>query len=75
MGKARQLIANVSREHPTLSIDARTLPAIKNWKVGNKYRIMLTVEQTSLSKDEWGDGDNQTRARFKILKAKECTDE
>lgn len=75
MGKARDLIGSISREKPSFSIDARTLPAIKDWKVGKKYQIVLDVEQTSLSKDEWSEGDDVLRARFKILKAKECDDE
>lgn len=75
MGKARDLIGTISREKPSFSIDATTLPAIKDWKVGKKYQIILDVEQTSLSKDEYSEGDNTLRARFKILKAKECGDE
>ena len=58
-----------------VSLDAKTLPAIKNWKVGKKYKILLDVEQVSLSKDEYDEGDNQIRARFRINNAKEYADE
>lgn len=75
MGKVKELIGSVYREKPMVSLDAKTLPAIKNWKVGKKYRILLEVEQVSLSKDEYGDGDNQMRARFRINNAKEYEDE
>ena len=54
---------------PMLSLDSKDLPDIKNWKVGGKYTITLTVEQTGLSKHDMVDNDNDLHATFKVLKA------
>ena len=59
----------MSKEKPSLSLSQKDLPAIKNWKVGGKYNISLSVEEVSMSKDDYEPGMN---ARFKINKAKEC---
>lgn len=77
MKTVKEVIAKAPRFKPTLSLDQHDLPAIKNWKVGSKYRVMLTVEQISSEKgNEWDDSDSkEMRARFKVLKAKECSDE
>jgi len=75
MGKVRELIGSVVKEKPTVTLDSKTLPAIKKWKVGKKYCILLEVEQVSLSKDEYGDDDKQLHARFRINNAKEYEDE
>lgn len=67
--------ASSSRSKPQLMLTARELPAIKNWKVGKKYQIIIDVEQVSISKgDEWDD-EKGLRARFEVLKAKPCDEE
>lgn len=62
--------STVKRSKPEFSITEKELPAIKNWKVGQKYSIELNVEMVSQSKGsdyELG-GDSQIHtARFKIL--------
>ncbi len=67
----------IKRMKPTLSLDERDLPAIKNWSVGKRYQIMLTVEQTSMEKgdeyyEEGEGGSKKIHARFKVIKAEEC---
>lgn len=64
---------------PTLSLDSDDLPAIKSWKVGGKYTILLEVEQIGANKGNQYDtlepGDTKDTpqsisARFKVLSAK-----
>lgn len=62
---------DMPKRQPTVSLDETALPAIKNWKVGGKYKLVLEVEQTSLSKDTF-DNENEMRANFKILNVKEA---
>jgi len=53
---------------PSLHLEEKDLPELKGWKVGNKYKINLEVEQTGSQIDEY-DGQRKQRATFKILKA------
>lgn len=64
---------------PSLSLTSDDLPAIKDWKVGGRYKLEVTVEQTSMSQgDEYdmqmsaGEGNKKKpiRARFKIMDIK-----
>lgn len=57
---------------PTISFTEEDLPEIKDWKVGDKYFLVMEVEQISLRQgSEWqGEEDDkakETRATFKIL--------
>jgi hypothetical protein len=49
----------------TVVLSDKELPAIKDWKVGEKYTIELEVEQTSMRKKE----DGSMCAEFKINSA------
>lgn len=49
----------------TVVLTDTELPAIKEWSVGEKYDITLSVEQTSMRKKE----DGSMCAEFKILSA------
>lgn len=48
---------------PTLRFDYMSLPAAKDWKIGETYKLMLEVEQTSANKDG---------ASFKVSKVGPC---
>lgn len=50
---------------PEFSLDQTNLPAIKNWKVGQKYDLEMNVEMVSIGKDTY-DKENELRARFKV---------
>lgn len=67
----KEVLVKAPKHFPTLSLDEKDLPAIKNWKVGGKYRITIDVEQVSATKgDDWDDDDSKKlSARFKVLKA------
>lgn len=49
----------------TVVLSDKELPAITEWKVGEKYTIELEVEQTSMRKKE----DGSMCAEFKIVSA------
>lgn len=62
------------KKYPTIvRFDEDDLPALKSWKVGGKYQILLDVEQMSMSKgDEYGEdakSEAKHRASFKVLSA------
>lgn len=60
---------------PTLQLGEKDLPAIKDWKVGGKYKIVVEVEQTRLSKGEYDfDESSELKASFKVLKAEPYKD-
>lgn len=56
---------------PSFNLDAKDLPAIKNWKVGSRYKLGIEVEQVSMSKDEYREG--QITSRFRIRKLKDLS--
>ena len=57
-------MAGPSRHYypPSFSIDSEQMPEIKNWKVGNTYRLEIEVVQKSLESNE-----KSTSARFDIV--------
>ena len=55
---------DIPKMSPMVHLDVNDLPAIKDWKVGGDYKILLNVKQTSEMKDEMGHS-----AGFKIKKA------
>lgn len=56
---------------PTFSLTDADLPDIKDWKVGDKYTLVMEVEQISMRQgSEWqgaSDKDKKVHATFKIL--------
>lgn len=67
MKKADNKITSPEKIPTMIHLDEDDLPEIKKWQVGNTYKIVLEVKQTSSSMDEY-EGD-KARAGFKILKA------
>ena len=65
----------------TLRLTSEDLAAIKGWKVGSTYTIMMTVKQTasSMGSDEYGpyDGEHAKKdlmnARFEVISAREAS--
>jgi hypothetical protein len=58
---------------PTIRLNDEDLPEIKDWKVGDKYTLVIDVEQTSMRQgNEWegstGNKDKRIHATFKITK-------
>lgn len=51
---------------PSFSVTEKDLPAIKDWKIGGKYKLEIEVEQVDISKSEYG--DSKLRSRLKIHK-------
>lgn len=52
-------------DFPELHIQISQLPAIKDWKVGAKYKILLEVEQLEMTKSSGG---------FKIISVKDASE-
>lgn len=66
---------SISRPKPTVRLDAKDLPAIKDWQVGKKYCLHVDVILESLSKgDEWDNVKRPMEARFNITHAEVCDD-
>lgn len=64
----------ISLPLPSFSLTAKELPEIKNWSVGHKYKLEIEVEQTSMAKDEYRQGE-PLRASFRITKIKASDDD
>lgn len=62
--------AKKTRILPTIRLTDEDLPEIKDWKVGEKYTLVMEVEQISMRQgDEWQGADNKDKrihATFKI---------
>jgi hypothetical protein len=54
--KVENCCAPIAQEEwkPSISIDEDTLPAIKGWKIGQKYVLEVEAEMTRISKNEYG---------------------
>jgi hypothetical protein len=58
----------------TISLNSKTLPAIKNWKVGKNYEIHIKVREVGVHEDNFDD-KKQLHATFEVIRAMECDDE
>lgn len=75
------------RYQPPLYVTEKELPAIKDWKVGGKYQLILNVEQVGIQKknmsealssydsDMGAEKDEGLEARFKVLSVASPDDE
>jgi hypothetical protein len=48
----REKVGFAMEPKSTLMITSKELKEIKDWKIGEKYRIVLTVEMESIHKDD-----------------------
>ena len=71
--KSKMAIEQIATYRPSIHLDEKQLPEIKNWKVGNKYELCIEVEMTSHSKSEYNNGAYS--AEFKINKVESDKDE
>jgi len=53
---------------PRITLEESDLPEIKDWKVGGKYQLLITVEQMSHGKKEYGDKKGDLESSFKVTK-------
>lgn len=65
----KKYMDGMEKMNPTFSLPASMLPEIKNWKINNKYKIVLTVVQKSIGERMYG--KKEVEARFEIISAKE----
>ena len=65
------------RPKPSLSLDARDLPEIKDWQIGKTYTITVQAKMVSISTgdeyDDYGEDNSSrpARARFRITSVKD----
>jgi hypothetical protein len=57
---------------PTISLDSKSLPKIKDWKVGKTYEVHLRIRETGVHEDSYGDNKKYLHATFELLKAEVC---
>ncbi len=57
---------------PTLSLSEEDLPDIKDWRVGQTYKMVIEVKQVSSSMGDtmMGEGKKKMNARFEVMSAK-----
>lgn len=51
---------------PSFAINSEEFPEIKDWKTGQKYKLMIEVEQVGSEIGEWGDDKGKLVGRYKI---------
>ncbi len=57
-----------SDKRSSLYISEKELPAIKNWKIGQKYILEVEVEMSGIRKEDYGVDLGKIKADFKINK-------
>lgn len=55
---------------PTFSLSAKDFPPLVNWKIGEKYKLEIEVENMEMSKNEYMEKQPIT-SRLKIVKITE----
>lgn len=53
---------------PTISLDSKCLPEIKEWRVGKNYELTLKVHETGVHEDSY-DNKKILHATFEVLHA------
>lgn len=64
-------IADVMPSKPSISLDSKCLPEIKDWKVGKTYEIHLKVRETGVHEDDF-DNKKRLHATFDVINAEPC---
>lgn len=64
-------IAEIVPSKPTISLDSKSLPKIKDWKVGKTYEVHLKIRETGVHEDSYDD-KKYLHATFELLRAEEC---
>lgn len=54
---------------PTISLDSKCLPEIKEWRVSKNYEITLKVRETGVHEDTLPDGKRMLHATFEVINA------
>ena len=70
------IVPKIEKEFPsTLELDQHMLPAIKNWKVGQRYMVKLSIENVESEYGSLDDPNNKTqyRSKFRVLGAQEIS--
>lgn len=62
----------ISEMKPRLHLSDKDLRAIKGWKVGSSYKLLLDVKQVGMNESDYG--EKRLSADFEIIKAREVKD-
>jgi hypothetical protein len=65
-------IAQLIPSKPTIHLDSKCLPEIKDWKIGKTYTIHLKVRLKDMHEEY--DDSKVIGAGFEVLKAEDCDD-
>lgn len=68
--KKPMLMDSMPSMPPTFNLSEKDFPAIKGWKVGEKYKLEIVVENIGMNKDEYMD-KQPISTRLKVLKLTE----
>lgn len=68
--KKPMLMDSMPSMPPTFNLSEKDFPAIKGWKVGEKYKLEIVVENIGMNKDEYMD-KQLISTRLKVLKLTE----
>lgn len=69
----KEVMVSAHQVKPTITFTEKELPEIKDWKVGKKYELVVSVEMVGLEKDEWD--KNKLSARFKVNRVEQEEDD
>jgi len=53
---------------PSIEFSELELPEIKDWKIGEKYKVIMEIEQVSVKKKDYGPNKGKICAEFKVHK-------
>jgi hypothetical protein len=67
-------IADIVPSKPTISLDSKCLPELKDWKVGKTYEIHLKIRETGVHEDRYDDNKKRLHATFEVIKAETCNE-
>jgi hypothetical protein len=68
----QQVLDVPERPRPTIYLSEKEVPAIKGWKIGEKYEFKIKAEMTSISNDMSSGQEKVIEARFVVLKVTEA---
>lgn len=59
---------------PHISFNSTELPEVKDWKVGEEYKVVLQIKQTGMDLIDYGKQKGQIRGSFTVTGVKAYTE-
>ena len=62
----------VMKYYPTFTLDLDDIPEAEDWAIGNKYNLVIQVEQIGIRKnqDPMDGKENESEVTFKLVKVR-----